>query len=766
LAARIRDTLDSTLPESPRFEMQGSRDSWRSVLANPFDGVLLLDEQGRYVEANGLASSILGLPHDQLVRRARGDLAVPGLTPDDFWIELLRVGQVERTLTIVRPDGVPRSIECRARADFAPGLHLLLIRDLTESSSGSEGDFRLLAEAMPQIVWITRADGWNIYFNQQWMNYTGLTLEESLGHGWNKPFHPEDQLRAWDAWRNATTTLATYSLECRLRRADGDYRWWLIRGVPVRDDFGKILKWFGTCTDIHDLKMAQLEVEASRARFESVFNSNLLAIAIVGATSGRFVDLNTRYAEFFGYARDEMIRQTSLELALWPDPEVRRRMVADIGIRPPAGMEVTLRHRSGEGRPALVSMESIDWTGETEPMLIQVLVDMQERKALELQLVQAQKMEAVGRLASGVAHDFNNALGVILGYTEMLLRRASGPEQGRLEQIMKAAESASRMTRQLLAFSRKEVVAPKILDLNAVLSDLEKMLGRLIGEDIDLALIPGEGLGSVKIDPGQLEQIVMNLCVNARDAMPDGGLLRIETTNVDIDAQYVSPLDSVVPGRYVMLAVSDSGCGIDDEIQAKIFEPFFTTKEKGKGTGLGLATVYGIVKQSDGHITVESELGHGTTFRIYLPRLDEVTREAFVEEALPPGGTETVLLVEDEEALRTITFELLDENGYRVFVAADGAEAQEIFRRHSEPIHLLITDVVMPGMNGRALAESLLAMRPGLKVLYMSGYTDDIVLQRSALAAAARLLHKPFSMHALLREVRAALGDPIPGETT
>jgi CheY-like chemotaxis protein len=270
----------------------------------------------------------------------------------------------------------------------------------------------------------------------------------------------------------------------------------------------------------------------------------------------------------------------------------------------------------------------------------------------------------------------------------------------------------------------------------------------------------------VKIDPGHLEQIVMNLCVNARDAMPDGGVLRIETTNVDVDAQYTALLDSVAPGRYVMLAVSDSGCGIDDEIQAKIFEPFFTTKEKGKGTGLGLATVYGIVKQSDGHITVQSEVGHGTTFRIYLPRLDEVSRAPFAEEALPPGGTETVLLVEDEEALRTITFELLLENGYRVLVAADGAEAQEVFGRQSEPIHLLITDVVMPGMNGRALAESLRARRPGLKVLYMSGYTDDVVLQRHALAAGGRLLHKPFSVHALLREVRAALAEPTPGEAT
>ncbi len=743
---------------------QDSRDgAWRSVLANPFDGVLLLDDQGRCVEANAVVSSILGLPRDELVGTQRGELACR-LIDEDFWLELLRVGQVERVVSVVRSDGVTRLIESRARAHFAPGLHLVSIRDITESTS-RDGDFRLLAEAMPQIVWICRADGRNVYFNQQWMSYTGLTLEESVGDWWTKPFHPEDRLRAWEAWRAATTTLATYSLECRLRGADGGYRWWLIRGVPVRDDFGTILKWFGTCTDIHDLKIAQLEVEVSRARFASVFNSNLLAIGIVGAASGRLVELNGCYAEFFGYTREEMIGHTSLELGLWSDPEVRAGMVADADFRPGAGKEVIFRHRSGEGRSALVSIERVEWTGETEPMLVQVLVDIQDRKALELQLLQAQKMDAVGRLASGIAHDFNNTLSVIFGYAEMLLRRAAAPERSRLEQIIKAAQTASSMTRQLLAFSRKEVVAPKIVDLNAVLSDLEKMLGRLIGEDVDLAVVPGERLGSVKIDPGQLEQIVMNLCVNARDAMPGGGLLRIETTNVDVDA-HVSSLHPVVPGHYVLLAVSDSGCGIAPEVQAKIFEPFFTTKERGKGTGLGLATVYGIVKHSDGHIIVDSKVGHGTTFKIYLPRVDELISEPLIEATLPPGGSETILLVEDEESLRTITSEVLQENGYQVFVAANGVEAEEIFRLHSESIQLLITDVVMPRMNGRVLAGSLLAMKPSLRVLYMSGYTDDVVWQSSVLAAGALLLQKPFSMTALLGEVRAALEVRRSRETT
>ena len=384
-----------------------------------------------------------------------------------------------------------------------------------------------------------------------------------------------------------------------------------------------------------------------------------------------------------------------------------------------------------------------------------------ERRRLESQLRQSQKMEAVGRLAGGIAHDFNNALGVIQGYTELLMRQASEAQRGKLEQILKAAQHATGLTRQLLAFSRKQIVDAKVLDLNALLSDLEKMLGRVIGEDIHLAIVPGADLGQVKADPGQLEQVVMNLCVNARDAMPDGGPLRIETANADLDAGDAARNEIMAPGRYVMLAVSDAGCGMPKEILSKIFEPFFTTKEPGKGTGLGLATVYGIVKQAGGYVWVYSEVGRGTTFKIYLPRIDEPGAAPEVQEVLMQSmeGSETILLVEDEGSLRAIAREILEVYGYRVIEAAGADEAIEMAHRHPEPIDLIVTDVVMPGMNGRALAESLVATRPELRVLYMSGYTDDVIAHRGVLESGALLLEKPFTVQAFLARVRMALGE-------
>jgi PAS domain S-box-containing protein len=395
--------------------------------------------------------------------------------------------------------------------------------------------------------------------------------------------------------------------------------------------------------------------------------------------------------------------------------------------------------------------------------------DVTERRALEQQLRQAQKMEAVGRLAGGIAHDFNNLLMVISGYSEFLLERIGDDQEmrGHAREIANAAERATSLTRQLLAFSRKQMLDPKIVDLNSVVAENVKMLTRLIGEDIDLVMVPGQDIGAVKADPGQIEQVIMNLAVNARDAMPKGGKLTIETANVTLDANYARFHAPAKPGDYVMLAISDTGMGMDAETQAHIFEPFYTTKGL-KGTGLGLSTVYGIVKQSEGYIWLYSETGKGTSFKIYLPRFSATgealaTQPALAQEQTSKGH-ETILLVEDEENLRRLARQSLENQGYNVIDAPDGAAAIKISQAHPGPIHLLLTDVIMPGMNGRELANKLSPTRLEMRVLFMSGYTENHIGHNGTLDEGITLLQKPFTLSALRSKVREMLDTPLPQE--
>ena len=393
-------------------------------------------------------------------------------------------------------------------------------------------------------------------------------------------------------------------------------------------------------------------------------------------------------------------------------------------------------------------------------------LDITDRKQLEEQLRQAQKMEAVGRLAGGIAHDFNNLLMVIQGYSDLLVERLpdGDPLRRNAEQIQMASQRASSLTRQLLAFSRKQMLAPKILNVQSVVAEMEKILRRLIGEDVQLVTSSAPDLGLIKADRSQIEQVILNLAVNARDAMPQGGRLTIETANVELDASYSHPPAVLSPGRYVMLAVTDNGCGMDAETQAHVFEPFFTTKEKGKGTGLGLATVYGVVKQSGGYVWVYSEPGRGTSFKIYLPRIEETAvpagRDGKSETQIPERGSETILLVEDEKGVRELAREYLASSGYTVIEAEDGHTALELAAMHVGPIHLLLTDVVMPGISGRELAERVSQIRPGIKIIYMSGYTDQAVVHHGILRNDAVLLQKPFTLMTLAGKLREMLAVP------
>jgi PAS domain S-box-containing protein len=426
------------------------------------------------------------------------------------------------------------------------------------------------------------------------------------------------------------------------------------------------------------------------------------------------------------------------------------------------GSATTLRWVSANGATISVEQRSV-LVQDKDGKLIAIegiARDITERIKLEEQLRQSQKLEGVGQLAGGIAHDFNNLLTVILGRSQMLqkkLERAS-PLQRDVDLIHKTAGRAASLTRQLLAFSRKQLLQPKVLDLNAVVADMDKMLQRLIGEHIDLAAVLHPGLGRVKVDPGQMEQVIMNLAVNARDAMPQGGKLIIETANVVLDENYTWQHMSVQPGRYVMLAVTDAGCGMDSQTQARIFEPFFTTKEPGKGTGLGLSTVYGIVKQSGGNIWVYSELGRGTTFKIYLPRVDEAADEISAQEDhRSMKGWETILLVEDEEAVRELSQEILQDEGYQVLVATNGEEAIQLCQRYKGSIELVVTDVVMPKMSGPELARRLSSLRPAARTLFLSGYTNASITHNELLSSDVEFLQKPFSAEIFTRKVREIL---------
>jgi len=493
-------------------------------------------------------------------------------------------------------------------------------------------------------------------------------------------------------------------------------------------------------------------------KFRLLFEDNPQPMWVLDPVRREFLEANAAVCALYGFTQAEF-REMSLS-----EVQVGEELVSQLDIHPlPIGATPTAwRHRTKSGRSIDVEIVAyeIDYSGQKAELAI--LLDITGRRRLEEQLRQAQKMEAVGMLAGGIAHDFNNLLTIISGYSQLILINldANDPNRHSAEQIMKAGEQAAALTKQLLAFSRRQVLQPRVLDLNKLVSGMGTMLNRLLGEDVDLRLMLHADLGRVNADPGQIEQVLMNLAVNSRDAMSKGGVLTVETANVQLDEHYVSRHIALKPGPYILLAVSDTGSGMDEATRTRLFEPFFTTKASGRGTGLGLSTVLGIVQQSGGSVDVYSEPGHGTSVKVYLPRIDQpVHVEAETEKKLVSRGSETILLVEDDEMVRTLVCETLVREGYRVMDFANPLEARRKSESHKGSIHLLITDVVMPKLSGRELAGQIMRKRPGMKVLYMSGYTDNAVINSGILQTEVAFLQKPFTPASLTEKVREVLED-------
>lgn len=665
-----------------------------------------------------------------------------------------------------------------------------------EALRQSEIRYRRIVETTNEGIWMLDAEARTSYANPRLAEMLGYSTEEMLGRCYFDFMDEETRLRAEERLKRCRKGLAE-QYELQLRHSDGRRRWFSISANPILSNAGEFINSLKMVTDITERKRAEELLREADRRAIKEYECLVERIATLAQALGAARNLKTIYQATSDFASastdctgivislyDQEAKILTTAYARSHGREVEAQMMSDDGIVSESGetqerespqsslnvqmaimgrtigaIEIRSTRPSAFTREHTVAMQMA--ANLTASAIENVGLIEKERISME-QLRQAQRMEAVGRLAGGVAHDFNNLLTAITGYSALMLRQTGpgDPQHHNLAEIKKAGERAAALTRQLLAFSRRQVLNPKILNLNLVITEMERMLGRLISEDIDIRLKLSPDTGQIRADPGQIEQVIVNLVVNARDAMPGGGKLTIETSNIYLNKEYASQHIAVIPGYYVMLAVSDTGVGMDEKTRAHIFEPFFTTKETSKGTGLGLSTVYGIIKQSGGNIWVYSEVGQGTTFKIYLP---QVYHEAEPHDAPSrvegvTHGTGTILLVEDDELVRGITRHTLQMFGYKILEAVNGEDALRLVSQH-EQIDMVLTDVVMPKMNGRQLVERLKVLRPHVKVLYMSGYTEDAIKHHGALGEGTAFIEKPFSPDKLGCKVKEVLSN-------
>lgn len=752
-------------------------------------GILVLDVSGQILYANPRAEQVLGLTRRDMI--GLGCNPAQWLFPDGAgepaqspFRVISATGQPLRDLRtmIDFPDGRRVWLAINAAPLFDPAGRVdkvvVTIGDITEQVTAQRAleerthQYHMLVERVPAIVYLSAMDetGTTLYISPQIEYMFGFTPAEWLADPalWIKRLHPDDRVRVLAAFNRFIQSEEPFACEYRTLARDGRVVWVYEEAVALPSQGDDRPLHQGIVVDITARKQAEEALREAEERYRSIVQNAVVGV-FRSTPAGRFITVNPAMARLFGYESPEHLIESVDDIGrqLYVNPAQRHEIVEVVSRNP--GMhrfESEFRRQDGRVVTGQLDLRLVrDDAGQ--PLYLEgFLDDITERKRLETQLRQAQKMEAVGRLAGGVAHDFNNLLTAIIGYSDLILRRLDvhDPLQPDVLEIRKAAEQAGSLTGQLLAFSRKQILQPKVINLNDVVSRVDKMLQRLIGEHIELVLDLEPHLGAIKADPGQMEQVIVNLAVNARDAMSRGGRLVIKTGATQLDQSFVHAHLGARPGKYVMLTISDTGEGMDDETMSHLFEPFFTTKEQGRGTGLGLATVYGIVKQSEGYIWVDSEPGQGTTFAVYLPLVEASPEPAARGPDRREAGrpvSETILVVEDNALVRGLICAVLEQHGYTVLQAGDGPDALKVHAECQHPIHMLVSDVVMPGgMSGLDLARQLAEADADIRVLLLSGYTEDMIGHYGGLPGRASFLQKPFTPDVLTRTVRATLDKP------
>ncbi len=770
----IRDTTEQS---AALAELRRREEEFKALVEQAPDVIARFDAEHRITYINPAIAHYTGRAPAEVIGRRLGRTFSPELTArwEAVLARMFETGQVGSfEFEMATPHG-PAVFQCRLTPQRASDGRiesvLVVGRDIAElrrtetALRRSEATLRAVLNGAAIGITQVSADGHFVGTNPAFAEMLGYSMDEVVRLHFRDVTYPED-LAATEAMHERTVATGEHQqVEKRYRRRDGSTFWARLTTSLVTMAEGPVYV-VGMVEDITARKAAEEALRASEARFRSLIEHSADLIAILDP-GGRTLYQSPSVRGMLGYNPEKVLGVDVFELIHPEDAGAVRAALAQLCASPPGSVtsaEYRMRHADGSWRLLRSTAENrLD-----DPGVRGVVVntrDLTVARELEAQLFQSQKMEAVGRLAGGIAHDFNNILTAVQGHAGMLAQELppGSPHLPDVEQIRRSVERAASLTRQLLAFSRLQVLQPKVVDLNDIVAETETMLRLLLGEDIEVETQLAPTLGRIKADPAQVQQILLNLTVNARDAMPEGGRLSIRTENVELDESFTSGFAyPVAPGRYVQLSFTDTGCGMAPEVVEHIFEPFFTTKAPGRGTGLGLSSVYGTVKQSGGYVWVDTALGQGATFRIYLPEVTEQPEAAEERPALVAGGTGVVLLVEDEAAVRSLALRVLSRAGYTVLPATDGEEALELCRAYQGPVDLVLTDVVMPRLGGGELAARLSALRPGVRVLFMSGYAQDALAHRGV-AKGAGFLAKPFSPELLRRSVAEALAAPPPG---